>query len=68
MVYVSTTDIFTPGYTINEDYPNLLDCEFIVVSENEDRPLSIIFNSNIEIKEKDVLKVYLYDLFQSSLP
>ena len=57
-VYVSTTDLFTPGYTINQQYPDLLTCEFVIISKNADQPLSIVFNSDFVIKAKDSMKVH----------
>ena len=60
-VDVSTTDLFTPGYTIGQTYPDLLSCEFIVRSENVEQPLSILFNNNFQIKAEDSLTVSIFN-------
>ena len=60
-VDVSTTDLFTPGYTIGQTYPDLLSCEFIIRSENVEQPLSILFNDNFQIKAKDSLTVCIFN-------
>lgn len=54
---VSTADFCSPGYDLEEAYPELLSCEFVIMSEDLDEPLSLLFSGDFDIKAGDTLKV-----------
>ncbi len=55
-VYVTTAEVFSPGYTTGEPYPDLLQCEFTLHSRNPNHLLSIVFEEPFEIKAADSLE------------